>query len=109
MRKGVLVEETYRIFSCWDLSASLRQNLTRIREQNPIGASNAAWLREVFATLSSRFSAGDSIAPLVILAKAEITISTWKYCLLWKESDDTCHLPDYCLQDTSHAATNISV
>ncbi|MCX6877539.1 MAG: DUF1819 family protein [Verrucomicrobia bacterium] len=83
MRKGVLVEETYRIFACWDLSASLRLNLSRFREQNPIGASNAAWLKEVVATLSNRFSAGDPITPLVILAKRELAIGTWKYCLLW--------------------------
>ena len=83
MRKGVLVEETYRIFACWDVSVPLRQNLSRIREQNPIGASNAAWLKEVVATLSNRFSAGDPIAPLVILAKGELAIATWKYCLLW--------------------------
>jgi len=83
MRKGVLVEETYRILACWDLSASLRQNLSRIRDENPIGASNAAWLKEVVSTLSNRFSAGDSIAPLVILAKGDLAIGTWKYCFLW--------------------------
>lgn len=83
MRKGVLAEETYRIFECWDLSVTLRQNLTRIREDNPIGATNAAWLKEVVATLSNRFSSGDSIEPLVILAKGGFPISTWKFCLLW--------------------------
>jgi hypothetical protein len=83
MRKGVLVEETYRIFGYWDLASPLRQNLSRIRDENPIGASNSAWLREVVATLSNRFSSGDSIEPLVILAKGEVPIDTWKYCLLW--------------------------
>ena len=83
MRKGVLVEETYRILACWDLSAPLRQNLSRIREQNPIGASNTAWLKEVVATLSNRFSSGDPIEPLVILAQGEMSLSTWRYCLLW--------------------------
>jgi len=83
MRKGVLVEETYRIFACWDVSVPLRQNLSRIREQNPIGASNAAWLKEVVATLSNRFSGGDSIAPLVALANGELPLGTWKFCLLW--------------------------
>lgn len=83
MRKGVLIEETYRVFGCWDLSATLRQNLIRIREENPIGASNAAWLKEVVATLSNRFSAGDSIEPLIVLAKGELPIETWKSCFLW--------------------------
>ena len=83
MRKGVLVEETYRFFACWDLDFSVRDNLNRLREDNPIGATNAAWLREVAATLSNRFSNGPSIAPLVILAKGELPLDTWKFCLLW--------------------------
>lgn len=83
MRKGVLVEETYRILATWDLSSTLRKNLSRIREENPIGATNASWLKEVVATLSNRFSSGDSIVPLVVLARGGFPIDTWKYCLLW--------------------------
>lgn len=83
MRKGVLIEETYRIFSCWDLSSPMRQNLNRFREENPIGASNAAWLKEVVATLSNRFSGGDDLSPLVVLAKGGFPIDSWKFCLLW--------------------------
>jgi hypothetical protein len=82
-RKGILLEESYRIFACWNLDQSLRENITRIRETNPIGASNQAWLREVTATISSRYSTGDSLAPLVTLAKGGLNIDTWKFCLLW--------------------------
>jgi hypothetical protein len=82
-RKGILLEESYRIFACWNLDQSLRENITRIRETNPIGASNRAWLREVTATISSRYSTGDSLAPLVTLAKGGLNIDTWKHCLLW--------------------------
>jgi hypothetical protein len=82
-RKGILLEESYRIFACWNLDQSLRENITRIRETNPIGASNRAWLREVTATISSRYSTGDSLAPLVALAKAGLNVDTWKHCLLW--------------------------
>lgn len=82
-RKGILLEESYRIFACWDLHQSLRENITRIRATNPIGAANQAWLREVTATISSRFSSGDSLDPLVILAKGGLPIDTWKFCLLW--------------------------
>lgn len=82
-RKGILLEESYRIFACWDLNQSLRANITRIRETNPIGAGNEAWLREVTATISSRFASGDSLGPLVILAKGSLPIDTWKFCLLW--------------------------
>jgi len=83
VRKGVLVEETYRVLACWDLAKSLRDNIATIRRDNPVGASNQAWLREVTATISNRFSGGDPVAPLVVLAKGGFPIETWKYCLLW--------------------------
>jgi hypothetical protein len=82
-RKGVLIEETYRVFCCWSLDKTLRENIADIREKNPIGAKNQAWLREVTATISNRFSNGASIAPLVILAKGGLSVDIWKYCLLW--------------------------
>lgn len=82
-RKGVLVEETYRVFAHWDLGLSLRENISRIRATNPIGATNQAWLREVTATLSNRFSSGDPVGPLVTLAKGGLPMDTWKFCLLW--------------------------
>jgi len=82
-RKGVLIEETYRIFCHWDPEVSLRENITAIRERNPVGAPNQAWLREITATISNRFSAGDSIVPLVTLAKGGLSLEVWKYCLLW--------------------------
>jgi hypothetical protein len=82
-RKGVLVEETYRIFCHWNPDRSLRENITTIRAGNPVGASNQAWLREITATISNRFSTGDSIAPLVTLAKGGLALEAWKYCLLW--------------------------
>lgn len=82
-RKGPLIEETYRIFAFWDVGRSVRENIASIRATNPIGAANQAWLREVTATISSRFSSGDSLDPLVTLAKGGLHIETWKYCLLW--------------------------
>lgn len=82
-RKGVLLEETYRIFSHWRLDRTLRDNITTIRDKNPIGATNQAWLREVTTTISSRFSTGDSIAPLVTLAQGGLSFEVWKFCLLW--------------------------
>ena len=83
VRKGVLIEETYRIFAHWRLDRSLRQNLSGIRDKNPIGAANEAWLREVTATLSNRFSSGDPVGPLVTLAKGGLSMEVWKFCLLW--------------------------
>ncbi len=83
LRKGALIEETYRIFSHWELDESLSENLARIREQNPLGAKNQSWLHEVTTTLSSRFAQGDSIESLVILAKAQYPLERWRFFLLW--------------------------
>ena len=83
VRKGVLIEETYRIFRHWDADLSLHDNINAIRATNPVGAKNQAWLREVTATISNRFSTGDDIIPLVTLARGGLALDVWKYCLLW--------------------------
>lgn len=83
VRKGVLVEDTYRILGSWRLDQSLRENIAMIRATNPIGAANQAWLREVTATISSRFSAGGDLSPLVVLVQGGFSVDVWKYCLLW--------------------------
>ncbi len=83
VRKGVLIEETYRIFSHWNPEQSLRENIASIRRSNEVGAPNQAWLREITATVSNRFSTGDPLVPLVKLAKGGLSLDVWKYCLLW--------------------------
>jgi hypothetical protein len=83
LRKGALVEETYRAFAHWHPAESVPSNLERIRATNLVGAKNQSWLHEVTTTLSSRFAHGDSIAALVTLAKAQYPLERWKYCLLW--------------------------
>jgi hypothetical protein len=83
MRKGVLIEDTYRCLAAWDTSRPLRENILRIRQLNPIGASNNAWLREVTATLSNRFAHGDPIRSLAALARGGLSLEVWKYCYLW--------------------------
>lgn len=83
LRKGAFIEETYRVFSHWDESMGLRENLDRIRATNPLGAPNQAWLKEITATLATRFSHGDPVAPLVALAKSAYPMERWRYFLLW--------------------------
>ena len=83
MRKGVLIEETYRCLAAWNQGKTLRENINALRSSNPIGASNNAWLREVTATLSNRFSRGDDLAPLAALAQGGLSVEVWKYCYLW--------------------------
>lgn len=83
MRKGVLIEETYRCLAAWDETRSLRENINAMRLSNPIGATNNAWLREVTATLSNRFSHGDDLRALALLARGGLSVDVWKYCYLW--------------------------
>lgn len=83
LRKGAFIEETYRVFTHWDSTHTTRENIDRIRRDNPLGAPNHAWLREITATLLTRFSHGESVEPLVILAKAGYPVERWRYCLLW--------------------------
>jgi hypothetical protein len=83
IRKGALIEETYRVFRAWNLKQSVRQNLLRIRETNTIGADNQSWLREVTATLSSRFQSEAEVRPLVVLAQKDLPLQEWKAFLLW--------------------------
>ena len=82
LRKGALIEETYRAFQAWDLSASVRQNLRHLRETNLIGANNQAWLGEVATTLSSRFHSEAEVRPLVTLARKGLPLQEWKAFLL---------------------------
>ena len=83
VRKGALIEETYRAFAHWDSGKSILENIESLRAHNPMGAANESWLREITATLSSRFTHGDPVEPLVILAKGQYPIERWRYCLLW--------------------------
>lgn len=83
LRKGALVEESYRVFACWEPEDPVAANLERIRKTNPVGARNESWLREVTTTMSARFGIGDALAPLACLAKAQYPLERWKFCLLW--------------------------
>ncbi len=82
-RKGALIEETFMAFRDWDLSVPIRENLEAIRNENRIGAKNDGWLREILATISSRFAAPEDLEPLVILAGGGMNLAEWKICYLW--------------------------
>jgi hypothetical protein len=84
LRKGILLSETYQFMTRWDESKSICENIEWLSETNPIGASNAAWLREVSVTLSSRFRSSKLVEPLVLLAKADFPILEWRWFLLWQ-------------------------
>ena len=82
-RKGALIEETYAAFQSWNLGKSFTANLASLRESNIFGARNQGWLKEILATLSSRFNGQSGITPLISLAKGNIPLEQWKPCLLW--------------------------
>lgn len=83
LRKGALIEDTYRVFQAWESSQTVRENLHRIRETNPIGAPNESWLKEITATLSSRFCSESEVQTLALLAKRGLPLPEWKAFLLW--------------------------
>lgn len=83
LRKGALVEETYRVLAGWEPKDPVAVNLDRIRKSNPVGAKNESWLHEVTKTLSGRFGIGEALAPLACLARAEYPLERWRFCLLW--------------------------
>lgn len=83
LRKGILISETYQILSGWDFGKSLDENFDMVAQSNPIGAANAAWLKEVTVTLSSRFRLPEWIEHLALLAKAKMPLPEWRWFLLW--------------------------
>lgn len=79
LRKGALAEETYQVFSQWDLARSLDANLLARLE----GAhATAAWTNEVRLTLRRRFRDAASAEALIALAQQGLPFSEWRTCLL---------------------------
>ncbi len=82
IRKGPLIEETYRIFLEWDLDKPFSENIDCARKHNTPGADNESWLREITTTLSSLFSKDSLLDSLIILAK-NTDLEIWRPCVLW--------------------------
>lgn len=93
--KGAMIDETYALFAAWDFERSKRENLDRLREENFIGASSAAWLRDVVWVLSRRFDPAGRDQPLVALAKRGLPIEEWKPLLLWHMTRDEFLVRDF--------------
>ena len=53
--RGPLISDTLQTFQGWDLEASKRVNLDRLRQSNSIGAPTQAWLKKICGAISSRF------------------------------------------------------
>ena len=90
-----MIEETYAAFAAWEFSRSKRENLTRLREENYIGASSATWLRDVAKVLNRRADPQGADRPLVMLAKQGCSLDVWKPLLLWHITRDEFLLRDF--------------
>ncbi len=82
IRKGALLEDTHRVFLEWDIAASFEENLIRARELNTPAADNQGWLKEVVATISSRWRHEPRLTTLVRLAQCA-NFDVWRPCVLW--------------------------
>jgi hypothetical protein len=81
LRKGVLVKETYQLFSGWDFSMAVEANLAR-----GLGGRQATqgWEDEVVATVRRRIRDFDRVKSLIVLAQQHMPIRDWRDCLrLW--------------------------
>jgi hypothetical protein len=101
--KGAMIDETYAVFAAWDLSRSKRENLSRLRAENFIGASTDTWLRDVAKVLNRRFDPSGRDRALVLLAKAGCDIELWKPLLLWHMTRDEFLLRDFLTHWLFHA------
>jgi hypothetical protein len=81
--KGALVSETMQVFQGWDLEASKRTNLDRVRSSNSIGAPTQAWLKQVCTTFSRRFEPSGPDRSLALAARTATGRQHWRPLLLW--------------------------
>src|SRR4051812_7760864 len=86
--KGSLIDETYAAFQCWDLAQPKQENLRRLRDENPIGAASANWLRDVIFVISRRFDPDGRDRPLIKLAQDGLDREIWNPILLWHLTRD---------------------
>ena len=93
--KGTMLDETYAIFAHWDVAATKRQNLDRLRAENYIGASSATWLRDVAWVVNRRYDPAGRDRPLVVLAKGGCPMDEWRAIALWHMTRDEFLLRDF--------------
>jgi len=93
--KGAMIDEAYAVFAAWDFARSTRENLSRLRRENFIGASSDTWLRDVAKVLNRRFDPRGRDRALVVLAKHGCDLEIWKPILLWHITRDEFLLRDF--------------
>lgn len=110
--KGAFIEETYRAFREWDLTASAAENLDRLLETNHIGASSTAWLKNIIRVLKQRFDVTGPDRSLVLLAQKGWHIEDWRPLMLWHicRTDELlrCFLADWLFEKRNQGLVLIS-
>ena len=101
--KGAMIPETYAVFAAWDFERSKRENLSRLREENFIGASSDTWLRDVAWVINRRFEPRGRDRALILLAKRGCDLEVWRPLLLWHITRDEFLLRDFLLNWLFHA------
>lgn len=81
LRKGPLVEETYRLFAGWKDDASFDENFDEaFRGRFP----TVGWTKEVRLTTSGRLRNLEALRPLIVLARNGMRLDDWRDCWrLW--------------------------
>ena len=92
--RGALISDTLQALQGWDLEASKRANLDRLRQSNSIGAPTQAWLKKVCGAISSRFDPAGRDRPLVLAARKATGQRHWKPLLLWHLANSETLLGD---------------
>lgn len=81
LRKGPLVEETFRLFSGWDFDGAVETNLSAGLHGS---FRTQGWEREVLVTIRRRLKNFDLMEPLVVLAHNGMALADWRDCWrLW--------------------------
>lgn len=81
LRKGPLVEETFRLFSGWDFNRSVEENLNTGLHGS---FRTQGWEREVLVTVGRRLKNFHLMEPLVVLARNGMGLADWRDCWrLW--------------------------
>jgi len=92
--RGPLISDTLQAFQSWDLEASKRTNLDRLRQSNSIGAPTQAWLKKVCGAISSRFDPTGRDRSLVLMTRTTTGQRHWKPLLLWHLANSDLLLGD---------------
>lgn len=93
--KGPMIPETYAVFRSWDLQRTKKQNLDRVRDENPLGSASQTWVRDVAKVLNRRYEPSGRDLALVILAQGDFPLEEWKPILLWHMTRDEFLLRDF--------------